>query len=246
MRDNYGNEQPSESVNVDGDGLLSPSGEERAEHRGQFGDESERPVREVYGSSRNIERHGSPIEQSKEQSIRYFFYPTWRSQLMNLIGFFALSGLCIMLSRWFPITILTGKLFAFRGTMFVLHFPTLIFMPGILLGRILVKVYDAKYVIDEGGVEAQIGLVSMNLRQPRLRWEDIRGSEPQQTLWERMLGIGTVGIGSAMTQDVEIVMTGVANPRAIQLLIQGERDRRLQDLRAAGRNSGRVAAVLDD
>ena len=39
-----------------------------------------------------------------------------------------------------------------------------------------------------------------------------------------------------MTQDVEIVMEGVANPRAIQLLIGGERDRRLALLTDAARD----------
>ena len=37
-------------------------------------------------------------------------------------------------------------------------------------------------------------------------------------------------VGSAMTNEVEIVMEGVENPRAIQLLIGGERDRQLQML----------------
>ena len=54
--------------------------------------------------------------------------------------------------------------------------------------------------------------------------------EPNQTIWERLFGIGSVLIGSAMTQDVEVVMGGVANPRAIQLLICSERDRKLKEL----------------
>jgi len=40
--------------------------------------------------------------------------------------------------------------------------------------------------------------------------------------------------GSAMTQDVEIVMTGVANPRAIQLLVNSERDKRLEEMKSSG------------
>ena len=94
--------------------------------------------------------------------------------------------------------------------------------------------YDSKYIIDERGVEAQMGLVSLNLRQPRLRYEDIRGVEPTQTIFERLLGIGSVLIGSAMTKDIEIAMRGVANPRAIQLLIGGERDKRRLELKARG------------
>ena len=112
--------------------------------------------------------------------------------------------------------------------------------------KILIHIYDAKFIIDEHGVEAQIGLVSLNLRQPRLRWEDIRGVEPNQTIWERILGIGTVLVGSAMTQEVEVQMSGVANPRAIQLLIGGERDRRLRELQQAGHGVKQVVGVLGD
>jgi len=213
-------------------------------------DLSEEPlvVRELYGSAKNIRDHGSPLEHAQDEHIRYFFYPTWRSQLMGLIWFAVLSALCVLLSRAVPVLVLPGKLFSLGHTTFILHFPLLSLIPLYLLGKVLIRVYDAKYIIDEGGVEAQIGLVSFNLRQPRLRWEDIRGSEPQQTIWERVLNIGTVMVGSAMTQDVEIVMSGVANPRAIQLLIQGERERRLQDLRSGGGGpvSIRTDAVLKD
>jgi len=61
--------------------------------------------------------------------------------------------------------------------------------------------------------------------------------EPKQTLLERMLGIGSVGVGSAMSSEVEIEMIGVPNPRGIQLLIGKERDKRLMLLQ------GRSAAI---
>ena len=188
------------------------------------------PVREIYGSVENIEREGSPLELAGKAPIRYYFYPTWRSQLFNLLGFLVLCVLAVLVSKWVPLLIVKGKLFSLFGTQYYLHLPLLSLLPGVMLGKTLINIYDAKYIIDERGVEAQIGLVSLSLRQPRLRWEDIRGVEPNQTIWERLLGIGSVLVGSAMTQDVEIVMTGVANPRAVQLLIGGERDRRLREM----------------
>lgn len=190
----------------------------------------ERPLVEVCGSTANIAKYGSPIGSAEHQRLRYYFFPTWRSQLLNLGSFFVLSALCVICSRYFPLLVVSGKLFTWGEDVYMLHFPILILVPAYILGRILFAIYDAKYIIDESGVEAQVGLLSLNLRQPRLRWEDIRGSEPQQTLWERILGIGRVLIGSAMTDGVEIEMRGVTSPKAIQLLIQGERERRLKSL----------------
>ena len=192
-------------------------------------------VTEVTGSAENIERLGSPIDSLELNApIRYVFYPTWRSQFLNLSLYFILCVLAIWGSQSIGASVVRGKLFGIGSTALFLDLPLLMLLPGFMLGKILINIYDAIYIIDSRGVEAQIGLVSMSLRQPRLRWEDIRGVEPNQTLWERILGIGSVLIGSAMTQDVEIIMEGVSNPRAIQLLIGGERDKRLHDLRQQG------------
>lgn len=197
---------------------------------------------EVYGSPENIAKNGSPVENAEHMPLRYYFYPTWRSQLFPLFGFFCLSLLSIWGSRseYLSWTVIPGELFSWGDSTIWLHLPLLSLLPGFLLGKVLIYIYDSKYIIDERGVEAQVGLVSLNLRQPRLRYEDIRGVEPNQTLLERILGIGSVLIGSAMTQDVEIVMEGVANPRAIQLLLQGERDKRLRSLQGS---SGNAAAI---
>ncbi len=204
----------------------------------------DREVHEVRGTPANIARLGSPIEKMDDAILRYYFYPTWRSQLFPLIGFFILAVLAVQGSIWIDKSVIQGKLFDIGETRYMLHLPLFALLPAFLLGKILIYIYDSKYIIDEGGVEAQIGLVSLSLRQPRLRYEDIRGVEPNQTILERILGIGSVLIGSAMTQDVEIVMEGVADPRAIQLLINGERERRTQLLSRVAREE--ILAVTSD
>jgi len=190
-------------------------------------------VKEVFCNIKNLEKMGSPSERD-DIHIRYYFYPTWRSQLFPLIGFLITCILCVWISIKVPSTVIKGPLFPLFGSTLFLHLPLLVLIPGLVLGKILIYMYDSKYIIDERGVEAQIGLVSLSLRQPRLRYEDIRGVEPVQTLFERILGIGGVLVGSAMTQDVEIVMEGVDSPRAIQLLIGGERDKTMKALQQQG------------
>lgn len=205
-------------------------------------------VREIYGSVDNIARLGSPVDRSSSggSHIRYYFYPTWRSQLFLILGYFCLCIAVVWVCRLFPqVTIVKGRLLSYGSHQLDLFLPWPIFFPGFVLGKVLLYIYNSKYIIDERGVEAQIGLVSLNLRQPRLRYEDIRGIEPQQTLWERILGIGSVLIGSAMTQDVEIVMTGVSNPRAIQLLISGERDKRLKRIHGSSLSRRRAAEAVE-
>ena len=163
------------------------------------------------------------------QHVRYHFFPTWRSQLGHIFLFFLFSYLAVRFSLMWPdIFVINGELFRIGRTIYLMDLPWAVLIPFALLGKMFLYIYDAKYIIDERGVEAQVGLVSLSLRQPRLRYEDIRGVEPRQTLWERFLGIGSVLIGSAMTDEVEIVMVGVPNPRAIQLLINSERDKKMK------------------
>jgi hypothetical protein len=141
--------------------------------------------------------------------------------------------------------ILPGKLFSTESTEYVLYLPLLIFVPAFFLVKVLINIYNSVYCFDNSGIEAHIGLVSFNLRQPRLRWEDIRGVEPSQNIWERMLSIGTVKVGSAMSQETEIIMTGVSSPREIQELINSERAKRLKELKQSG-TGARHGAVTGD
>ena len=202
-----------------------------------------RPLREVYASLGNISRLGLPSDHKESIQLRYYIYPTWRAQILPLTSYFVLAILTVVLSRYVPLLVIKGPLFTIGETRYWLHLPVVILAPGFMLGKVLIYMYDAKYMIDDNGVEAQVGLASMSLRQPRLRYEDIRGVEPNQTIWERILGIGSVLVGSAMTGDVEIVMEGVPNPRAIQVLINKERDRHLHKLIEGGTGANQSKLV---
>lgn len=193
-------------------------------------DPSEYPVDDVFGKS---EPHNLSVSDKLDgEPLRYYFFPSWRSQFLNLIGFFLTSIGAVWVSRELSrYVIISGELFSTSHTQYMLHLPLLVFIPGFFLIKILIHIYDAKYIIDEHGLEAQVGRMSLNFTQPRIRWEDIRGVVPEQTIWERALDIGTLKVGSAMTQEAEIVMKGVASPRSIQILIDSERAKRHGELK---------------
>ena len=172
-------------------------------------------------------------------------YPTWRSQLVGLFWFFVTSALAVSLSKGsLSFLVVTNRLFSIGGTEVAFSLPLLTLLPGYFLGRILLTIYDSQYIIDDKGIEAQIGLVSLSLRQPRLRYEDIRGVEPTQTIVERLLGIGTLLVGSAMTFEVEIVMAGIASPREVQKLLNEQREKFLT--RIGKSSSGEVDVISGD
>ncbi len=174
---------------------------------------------------------------NNQRLVRYYLFPTWRSRLLQIAFFFLLSWLAITLSNEFPqYTIIRGQLFVIGKTEFMLNLPWLMLLPGVILANIILYIYNCRYVIDENGVEAQVGLVAMHLHQTRLKYEDIRGVKAVQSLWERLLVIGNVEIGSAMTEGVEITMVGVSDPRAVQVFIENERDKKIRQLMGDGHN----------
>jgi len=89
-------------------------------------------------------------------------------------------------------------------------------------------IYDGYFKIDNRGVELKTGVLSINQKIVRVRYEDIRSIEVAQSILDRVLDVGTIGVASAATEGIEIAYNGVAAPREIQDLMQSERDRRLR------------------
>jgi len=199
----------------------------------------------VDGHPDNIRRHGSCIARRNEVFVRYVFSPTFRSQIPQILLFLFSSLLCIELSDRFPILVLPGELIPFQDSRLILYFPILWLIPLYFCGRIFFRLYDQRYHIDARGVEAKVGLLSLQLRQPRLRFEDIRGVEPIQTISQRILNIGDLLIGSAMTEDVEIIMQGIADPVTVQKFLSGEIERRLESLNTVS-PANKVAVLNND
>lgn len=158
----------------------------------------------------------------------------WRSQASLLILFIISSPLCIWLSARFPQTIIKGPLFIFEESILVLKLPLLWLIPAYFVFKALVNVYDVRYSLDNRGIESKIGILSLSQTITRVRYEDIRSVDSRQTLIERILGIGTLELGTAASAGLEIIFTGIDRPTELQKQIQNERDRRLR--KAAARN----------
>lgn len=151
---------------------------------------------------------------------------TWRSQLKVALLFLVSCPVTIYLSQLFPKTVIIGPLISLFGMEIVLYLPLLWFIPAGILLTGIINIYDVRYVVDTRGIETKVGILGLNQRIVRVRYEDIRSVEVMQTLWDRFLDIGTVQVGTAATGGVEVEFSGVAAPHEIQRMIQSERDKR--------------------
>ena len=151
----------------------------------------------------------------------------WRSELKLLIAVAISSIACVVLSHYFPGSILTSKLLSLDNDRAVfLSLPVFWLIPLTLALMATYDRYNVRYVLDERGIETREGRLSLNQKINRIRFEDIRSIEIKQSLFDRILGIGQLEIGTSGTGGIEICIEGVGAPREIQELIQNERDRR--------------------
>jgi len=151
---------------------------------------------------------------------------TWRSELNRTILFFVLLIKSIAFSHWYPGSVITGEIISIGDTQLLLSLPLFWLVPATSLGNVLMKIYNVRYVVDGRGIETRVGILALNQRITRVRYQDIRSVETEQTVVERALNIGTVYIGTAATGAIEIAFSGIAAPKEVQDMIQRERDRR--------------------
>ena len=151
---------------------------------------------------------------------------TWRSEWILLVLFVASSLLSPILSHKFSWSLITGELFSYGDRTVILTLPLFWLVPFVVLSLILFRIYDVRFSVDSKGIESRVGILGFNQRIVRVRYEDVRSVEIDQTLLERFLDIGNLAIGTAATSGIEIYFEGVAAPAEVQQMIQSERDRR--------------------
>jgi membrane protein YdbS with pleckstrin-like domain len=159
---------------------------------------------------------------------RVHIYRVWRSELSTISFFFLTIIASCSLTKVFPASKITGELISFGSTTVLLTLPLFWLVPFFTVLIAIFKIYNYRYAVDTDGIETVDGILSFNLKVVRVRYEDIRIVETDQTLMERFLLIGLVRIGTAATGHMEVSMEGINNPRRIHDFIQHERDKRLK------------------
>lgn len=157
----------------------------------------------------------------------------WRSELRGVVLFFLFCILSVVLSRYFPGSVITGKLFEVGSTTVSMSLPLWWFLPFVTLVTTMVKIYNVRYTVDAWGCHCKVGILSLRMRSTSVRYEDIRSIETDQTLLERILDVGSVLISTASTSGVEVLFSGVAAPIEVQEMLQRERESRQKTVKPA-------------
>ena len=90
------------------------------------------------------------------------------------------------------------------------------------LGRALVRIYSTTYIITDRRIVVKTGVFS--IRSVEIRIFDVRGVFVARSLWQRIIGVGTVSVGTAATVGTEINMVDVSNPQQVVAVINSLRN----------------------
>lgn len=86
---------------------------------------------------------------------------------------------------------------------------------------IAVAILDQKFrifKITNHKVMVKWGIISSHTKEVAIR--DIRNINMSQFLWERIFGVGSVAIASAGTGTVDVMFSGIKNPKTIRDLVR--------------------------
>ena len=154
----------------------------------------------------------------------------WRSEATSVLLFLFLCWTSIYLSHHFPATVLKGSIFESDSSRVFLTLPLFWLLPAFVLGTALYRIYDVRYLMGDSGLEAQSGVLSLRLVKTKVRYEDILSVEVIQGLLDRILQVGILEVSTSATGGVEVILEGVASPRALQEILLTERENRKKAL----------------
>ena len=165
----------------------------------------------VHGS-KDVIIGGEETSEKEEATLGtdYVFYRSPLSVLPSIVLFIILSICAFYHSIKFP---------ALTQVIGVIPVPLLGITPIVLLGYIVHRLYDRRYYIGKEYVRSIKGLLSFTKQDMRLEYKDIRGIEIDRSLYGRIFDIGTIRIGSAMSDSVELEMPGVRHPSYLRDLL---------------------------
>jgi uncharacterized membrane protein YdbT with pleckstrin-like domain len=161
------------------------------------------------------------VDSEPSEQVFFHGHPSWRSMpgfyLRGLVGAVlagAIAGIATALGG--------GKV----QTMWVVLIVLIAFVAGLVAGA--ARQRRTTYTITNRRLAIQRGLLSRDVRETRL--EKVQNVNAQQTLLERLLGVGTVDFDTAGGAEFDFSFHGVEHPRRIVRTV----DQALCELRRGG------------
>ena len=142
--------------------------------------------------------------------MHYFERPAWRNQWFAIVLAVILIAWMLGASVW--------RLFGDGGYWAGLFLYVAPVALAALISTILYRHYSWRFIVDGERIESRQGLIARRIQSIRIR--DLRNVNVEQSIVQRILGIGNIEFSSSAGGGVEVVFVGVAGPLEVRGLVQ--------------------------
>lgn len=142
--------------------------------------------------------------------MNYIARPAWLNQWWQI-------GIAVLLPVVFVLAYLKGhQYFSPENLRVVYVVIAAVFV--YLLAVVIYRRYSWAYTINGETIESREGLIARKVKS--IRVQDLRNINVNQSLWQRLVGVGDVEFSSAGGSGIEVSFRGVNDPLQVKSLAQ--------------------------
>jgi uncharacterized membrane protein YdbT with pleckstrin-like domain len=161
-----------------------------------------------YLASRDNELpQGQPPEK---ETMNYIARPAWLNQWWQI-------GVMFLMPVVFVLAYLKGHQYFSSENLRVVY-VVIVAVFVYLSAVVIYRRYSWAYTIDGETIESREGLIARKVKSIRI--QDLRNINVNQSLWQRIMGVGDVEFSSAGGSGIEVVFCGVDKPLQVKQLVQ--------------------------
>lgn len=146
----------------------------------------------------------------EQKTMTYNAHPAWMNQWWQILVMFAMPVVFI-LAYW------KGDQY-FSPLNLRVAFVVIVAVFVYLIVVVIYRRYSWAYTMNNETIESREGLVARKVKS--IRVQDLRNINVNQSLWQRILGVGDVEFSSAGGSGVEVVFRSVNDPLGVKALAQ--------------------------
>ncbi|GAB4515330.1 MAG: hypothetical protein Tsb0026_20890 [Sulfuricaulis sp.] len=146
----------------------------------------------------------------EKETMNYIARPAWLNQWWQI-------GVMILMPVVFVLALLKGHQYFSSENLRVAY----VVIAGVfmyLIAVVIYRRYSWAYMINSETIESREGLIARKVKS--IRVQDLRNINVNQSLWQRIMGVGDVEFSSAGGSGIEVVFRGVDKPLEVKAMAQ--------------------------
>jgi uncharacterized membrane protein YdbT with pleckstrin-like domain len=142
--------------------------------------------------------------------MNYIARPAWLNQWWQI-------GILFLMPVVFVLAYLKGHQYFSTENLRVVY-VVIVAVFVYLIAVVIYRRYSWAYTIGSETIESREGLIARKVKS--IRVQDLRNINVNQSLWQRLMGVGDVEFSSAGGSGIEVSFRGVSDPLRVKSLAQ--------------------------